>query len=127
MSKYEVIIYWSQEDEVFIVEVPELSGCAAHGATQEAALASSQEAVNLPRLSGEGPVVRRTPGMNRVVGLLHAVIGAHMHGHRRLARRGLDRMDFAFGFKRAHNLNSKVHVHRHVPACRMMVEKHVVT
>ena len=30
MSKYEVIIYWSQEDEVFIVEVPELSGCAAN-------------------------------------------------------------------------------------------------
>ena len=47
MSKYEVIIYWSQEDEVFIVEVPELSGCVAHGATQEAALASSQEAINL--------------------------------------------------------------------------------
>jgi predicted RNase H-like HicB family nuclease len=38
MMKYELIIYWSDADEVFIVEVPELPGCAADGATyQEAA------------------------------------------------------------------------------------------
>lgn len=45
MHKYEAIIYWSAEDEVFVAEVPELPGCMAHGATQEAALASAQEAV----------------------------------------------------------------------------------
>jgi predicted RNase H-like HicB family nuclease len=47
MSKYEVIIYWSDEDQVFVAEVPELLGCSAHGATQEAALASAQEAIRL--------------------------------------------------------------------------------
>ena len=38
MSKYEVIIYWSDEDQAFIAEVPELSGCAADGATRQEAL-----------------------------------------------------------------------------------------
>ena len=38
MSKYEVIIYWSSEDNAFIAEVPELPGCAADGATKQAAL-----------------------------------------------------------------------------------------
>ncbi len=39
-SKYEVIIYWSQEDKAFIAEVPELPGCAADGATYREAIAS---------------------------------------------------------------------------------------
>lgn len=47
MNKYEVIIYWSDEDGAFVAEVPELPGCAAHGDTQEAALASAQEAIRL--------------------------------------------------------------------------------
>ena len=47
MNKYEVIIYWSEEDGAFVAEVPELPGCAAHGPTQEAALASAQEAIRL--------------------------------------------------------------------------------
>ena len=47
MNKYEVIIYWSEEDQVFIAEVPELPGCMAHGSTQEDALASAQDAIQL--------------------------------------------------------------------------------
>lgn len=38
MYKYEVIIYWSDEDEAFIAEVPELPGCMADGQSYEDAL-----------------------------------------------------------------------------------------
>jgi predicted RNase H-like HicB family nuclease len=47
MHKYEIIIYWSNEDHVFIAEVPELPGCVAHGDTQAAALANASEAIQL--------------------------------------------------------------------------------
>ncbi len=40
MSKYEVIIYWSKDDQAFVAEVPELGGCAADGATYQEALAN---------------------------------------------------------------------------------------
>lgn len=42
MSKYEIIIYWSEEDEAFIAEVPELAGCMADGETYQAALANAE-------------------------------------------------------------------------------------
>ena len=44
---YEIVLYWSDEDEVFVAEVPELPGCMAHGTTQEAALARAKEAMQL--------------------------------------------------------------------------------
>lgn len=47
MHKYEIVIYWSNEDGVFVAEAPELPGCAAHGDTQEAALENINEAVKL--------------------------------------------------------------------------------
>lgn len=40
--KYEVIIYWSHDDDAFIAEVPELPGCAADGPTAQEALANVQ-------------------------------------------------------------------------------------
>ena len=42
MIKYEVIIYWSEEDQAFIAEVPELPGCMADGPTYQDALASAE-------------------------------------------------------------------------------------
>lgn len=45
--KYEIIIYWSNEDEAFIAEVPELPGCTAHGKTPEVALKNAQDAIQL--------------------------------------------------------------------------------
>jgi predicted RNase H-like HicB family nuclease len=38
MSKYEVIIYWSEDDQAYIAEIPELPGCAADGKTYSDAL-----------------------------------------------------------------------------------------
>jgi predicted RNase H-like HicB family nuclease len=43
--KYEIIIYWSNEDQAYIAEVPELSGCIAHGHTYEAALQNVTSAI----------------------------------------------------------------------------------
>lgn len=45
--KYEIVIRWSDEDRVFVAEVPDLSGCMAHGRSREAALASVQDAMRL--------------------------------------------------------------------------------
>jgi predicted RNase H-like HicB family nuclease len=42
MIRYEIIIYWSNEDQAFIAEVPELPGCAADGATHQEALANAE-------------------------------------------------------------------------------------
>ena len=47
MYKYEVIIYWSSEDDAFVAEVPELPGCMAHGPSQDAALKKANEAIKL--------------------------------------------------------------------------------
>jgi predicted RNase H-like HicB family nuclease len=45
--RYEIILYWSEEDAVFIAEVPELPGCIAHGDSPERALAEAQQAIEL--------------------------------------------------------------------------------
>jgi predicted RNase H-like HicB family nuclease len=47
MHKYEIIIFWSEEDGAFVAEVPELPGCMAHGETYEKGLASVREAMDL--------------------------------------------------------------------------------
>lgn len=47
MYKYEIIIYWSEEDKVYIADVPELAGCSAHGQTYDEALVSAKEAIQL--------------------------------------------------------------------------------
>jgi predicted RNase H-like HicB family nuclease len=47
MHRYEVVIFWSAEDRVFVAEMPELAGCVAHGKTPAKALAEGQQAISL--------------------------------------------------------------------------------
>lgn len=47
MYRYEIIIFWSDEDDVFITDVPELLGCQAHGSSQAEALTNAQQAIDL--------------------------------------------------------------------------------
>ncbi|MDZ7804779.1 type II toxin-antitoxin system HicB family antitoxin [Thiohalophilus sp.] len=45
LIKYELVIYWSEEDQSFIVEVPELPGCIADGETYEQAVSNAQSVI----------------------------------------------------------------------------------
>ena len=47
MDHYEIIIYWSAQDQAFIADVPELPGCMAHGASHEEALSNAKQAMTL--------------------------------------------------------------------------------
>ena len=46
-NRYEIIMYWSEEDNAIIAEVPELPGCVADGPTYEDALAMIQEVMDI--------------------------------------------------------------------------------
>jgi predicted RNase H-like HicB family nuclease len=46
MSKYEIIIYWSEEDHAYIAEVPELAGCMADGDSYQQALTNAELIIN---------------------------------------------------------------------------------
>jgi len=54
MVKYEVIIYWSEEDKAFIAEVPELPGCAADGASYQEALVNVEVVIQEWIETGQG-------------------------------------------------------------------------
>lgn len=44
-SKYEMIIYWDKTDNVYVVDVPELPGCMAHGKSKKEALENAEKSV----------------------------------------------------------------------------------
>jgi predicted RNase H-like HicB family nuclease len=44
-NSYEIIIWWSAEDDAYIVDVPELPGCMAHGATRQTAIKNAEDAI----------------------------------------------------------------------------------
>jgi len=46
MLKYELIIFWSEEDERYVVEVPELAGCMADGETYEEAIENAKVVIS---------------------------------------------------------------------------------
>ena len=47
MHRYQIVIFWSDEDDAFIADVPELPGCQAHGSSQAEALTNAQKAIDL--------------------------------------------------------------------------------
>lgn len=57
MYNYEIILYWSKDDEAFIAEVPELPGCMADGKTRKAAIENAErvieEWIEIAREDGE--------------------------------------------------------------------------
>jgi predicted RNase H-like HicB family nuclease len=44
-NNYEMIIWWSAEDNAFVVDVPELPGCMAHGRTRVEAIENAEDAI----------------------------------------------------------------------------------
>ena len=44
--RYEIILYWSEEDDAYIAEVPELPGCAADGASYQEAIANAEDVID---------------------------------------------------------------------------------
>ncbi len=46
-ENYEMILWWSDEDGAYVVEVPELPGCMAHGATRQEATRNAEDAIRL--------------------------------------------------------------------------------
>jgi predicted RNase H-like HicB family nuclease len=46
MIKYEMIIYWSDTDNAYLVEVPELAGCMADGATYQEAVKNAEQVIS---------------------------------------------------------------------------------
>ncbi len=46
-SRYELIIFWDESDKIFVVDVPELPGCMAHGRSKKEAIAHAEAAIDL--------------------------------------------------------------------------------
>ena len=73
--KYEIIIYWSQADEAFVAQVPELPGCAADGATYREAVENVevviQEWIETARALGRPVPARQGPADVRVGAQAH--------------------------------------------------------
>jgi predicted RNase H-like HicB family nuclease len=46
-SRYELIIFWDEADQIFVVDVPELPGCMAHGRTKSEAIAQAEAPIEL--------------------------------------------------------------------------------
>jgi predicted RNase H-like HicB family nuclease len=46
-SRYELIVFWDEPDQIFVVDVPELPGCMAHGRTKSEAITNAEAAIEL--------------------------------------------------------------------------------
>ncbi len=83
--RYEIIIYWSDDDNAFIAEVPELPGCAADGQTYQEALAQAEVVIGewietAKELRPRHPSASRPPDI-RIVPGSHPTAAAPDGGH----------------------------------------------
>ena len=64
MSKYEIIIYWSNDDDAYVAEVPELPGCMADGSSYQEALANAEVIIQewIETATGLGRVIPEPKG-----------------------------------------------------------------
>jgi predicted RNase H-like HicB family nuclease len=63
-SKYEIIIFWSEEDNAFVAEVPELPGCMADGKTYQEALENAEQIIGewIETAQEEGKLIPQPKG-----------------------------------------------------------------
>lgn len=47
LSRYEIVVYWDDDDQIYVAEVPDLPGCAAHAKSQVEAVENVTQAVSL--------------------------------------------------------------------------------
>ena len=64
MGKYEIIIFWSEDDKSYVAEVPELPGCMADGSTYQEALANAEQIIRewIETASGLGRSIPKPRG-----------------------------------------------------------------
>ena len=81
--KYDVLVYWSDDDKAFVAEVPDLPGCAAHGKSRAEAIANVEKAIDLwiaaTREAGEsiprpGDQMLTVPEASQLLGLSVAMV-----------------------------------------------------
>src|SRR5262245_3851806 len=82
--------------------------------------------INLPRLPGRLPPVRRHPFADRIVRLVHAIVRAAVDRDCSFALRRFRRVYLAGSFKSARHLHTEVAQYRRARLCRMVVEKNIV-
>lgn len=64
---YETIIYWDASDKIFVVEIPELPGCSAHGKTKLQALRNAEDAAQFWLETAREDGVRIPPPRGRLI------------------------------------------------------------
>lgn len=66
-NSYEMIVWWSAEDDAYVVDVPELPGCMAHGATRQNAIKNAEDAIKFWIKTAKEDGVEIPPSRGRLV------------------------------------------------------------
>ena len=66
-NSYEMILWWSAEDGCYVVDVPELPGCMAHGSTRQEAIKNAEDAIELWLATAKDDGLEVPPPRGRLV------------------------------------------------------------